>query len=208
MQRKNPGTVMRYLVAVCALVSALAMVGCGGGDDDGGATVTSGETIPSVNTGAVNVNGSNVQSLVNQAFTFQNGAIFDPSLTGNQATLTFTSPTAVSLASGNSTSTGSVTFGSCTLAFTQGPLQGKRITFTTCTFQVTAGSVVAGGAAVSGTLTLTLSGPFGSGTSLTINIQVSILTNGTLLINGVSTGIIISSNGSPVTTGTTGAGGQ
>ena len=37
MQRKNPGKAMRYLVAVCALVSALAMVGCGGdGDDDGG----------------------------------------------------------------------------------------------------------------------------------------------------------------------------
>ena len=36
MQRKNLGKAMRYLVAaVCALVSALALVGCGGGDDDG-----------------------------------------------------------------------------------------------------------------------------------------------------------------------------
>ena len=54
MQRKNPGKAMRYLVAVCALVSALAMVGCGGDGDDDGGTVTSGQTIPSVNTGAVN----------------------------------------------------------------------------------------------------------------------------------------------------------
>ena len=54
MQRKNPGKAMRYLVAVCALVSALAMVGCGGDGDDDGETVTSGETIPNVNSGPVN----------------------------------------------------------------------------------------------------------------------------------------------------------
>jgi hypothetical protein len=57
---------MRYLVAVCALVSAFAMVGCGGDGDDDGGTVTSGQTIPSVNTGAVNVTSSNVQALVGQ----------------------------------------------------------------------------------------------------------------------------------------------
>jgi hypothetical protein len=39
-------------------------------------------------------------------------------------------------------------------------------------------------------------------------VQISILADGTLLVNGVSTGIIISSNGTPVTTGTTGTGGQ
>jgi hypothetical protein len=55
---------MCYLVMICALVSMLALVGCGG-DDDGG-TVTSGQTIPSVNTGAVNVTSSNVQALVGQ----------------------------------------------------------------------------------------------------------------------------------------------
>jgi hypothetical protein len=40
-------------------------------------------------------------------------------------------------------------------------------------------------------------------------VQVSILADGTLLVNGVSTGIIISSNGTPVVTGTgsTGTGG-
>ena len=53
MQRKNPGKAMRYLVAVCALASALALVGCGGDDDEGGTTVTSGETISNVNSGPV-----------------------------------------------------------------------------------------------------------------------------------------------------------
>ena len=45
MQRKNLRRAMHYLVAVCALVSALAMVACGGGGDEGGGpTVTSGES--------------------------------------------------------------------------------------------------------------------------------------------------------------------
>ena len=209
MQRKNPSKAMRYLVAVCALISALVIVGCGGdGDDEGGTTVTSGETIPNVNTGPVAVNASTVQSLVGQPVTFANGGIFDPSLTGNSATLTFTGPTTASVSSGGSTSTANTAFGSCTFTFTQGPLGGKSVTFTTCTLQITASNVTTGGGAVNGSLTLTLSGPFGSGTSIAITVQISILANGTLLVNGVSTGIIISSNGSPLTTGTTGTGGQ
>ena len=205
MQRKNPGKAMCYLVVICALVSALALVGCGGGDDDGGGTVTSGQTIPSVNTGAVNVTSSNVQALVGQQFIFPNGSIFDPSLGNNPATLTFTSanPPTFSLTSGGATSSGNATFGSCTLNFTQGPLAPKSITFNPCTFQITSGAVTVGGGAVPGTLTLTL------GTNIvTFNVQVSILSNGTLLVNGQSTGIIISSNGTPVTTGSTGSSGQ
>src|SRR5215470_2709729 len=82
MQRKNLGKAMRYLVAVCALVSALALVDCGGGGggNEGGATVSSGETISTVNTGAVALNSSNVQAVVGQQFTFANGSIFDPSI--------------------------------------------------------------------------------------------------------------------------------
>jgi hypothetical protein len=206
MQRKNPGKAMYYLVVICALVSALAMVGCGGGDDDDdGGTVTSGQTIPSVNTGAVNVTSSNVQALVGQQLTIPNGSIFDPSLGNNPATLTFTSanPPTFSLTSGGATSSGNATFGSCTLNFTQGPLAPKSITFNPCTYQITASNVTVGGGAVPGTLTLTL-----GNTIVTFSVQVSILSNGTLLVNGQSTGIIISSNGTPVTTGSTGTGGQ
>jgi hypothetical protein len=210
MQQRNLDKTMRYLVAVCALVSALALVGCGGGGgDDDETAATSGETLPTVNTGAVDVNSTNVQALVGQPMTFSNGSIFDPSLGNNPVTLTFTSQNQANLTSGGATSSANTTFGSCTFTFTQGPLAGKSITFTTCTFQVTASNVTVGGGAVSGTLTLTLSGPFGSGTCIAITVQVSILANGTLLINGVSTGIIISSNGTPISTGTgsTGTGG-
>jgi hypothetical protein len=210
MQRKSLGKAMCYLVAVCALVSALALVGCGGGggDDNGGTTVTSGETISSVNSGPVPVNGANVQAVVGQLLTFSNGSFFDPSIGNNPATQVFTSSTTSSLSSGGSTSSGSTTFGSCTFAFTQGPLAGKSITFTTCNLQITGSNVTVGGGAVNGTLTLTLSGPFGSGTCIAITVQITILADGSLLVNGTSTGIKISSTGSPTTTGTTGTGGQ
>src|SRR5215510_6929706 len=183
MQRKNPGKAMCYLVMICALVSALVLVGCGGGDDDDGGTVSSGQTIPNVNSGAINVTSSNVQALVGQQLTFTNGSIFDPSLGNNPATLTFTSanPPTFSLTSGGATSSGNATFGSCTLNFTQGPLAGpppKSITFNPCTFQITASNVTVGGAPVPGTLTLTL-----GTTVVTFNVQVSIVSNGTLVVN-------------------------
>ena len=174
MQRKNPGKAMRYLVAVCALISALAIVGCGGGDDGGGTTVTSGETIPTVNSGPVGLSSSNVQAVVGQPFAFQNGGVFDPSLAGTPTTLTFTSSNQASVAatSGGSTSTAGVGFGSCTFTFTQGPLQGKVIKFDPCTIQITTSNVTAGGGAVSGTLTLTLTGPFGTATTA-ITVQIT-----------------------------------
>jgi hypothetical protein len=205
MQRKNPGKTMRYLVAVCALASALAMFGCGGGDgDDGGATTTS-----NVSNVPVPVNANTVQAVVGQQFTMPNGAIFDPGIGNNPVTFAFTSPTTFSLTSGSSTASGNVAFGSCTLTFTlsgfpagQGPQVGKVINFTTCSIQITASNVTVGGGAVSGTLTLTLIGPTGSSTSSAITVQVSILGNGTLVVNGVATGITISG-----TTGTTGTGG-
>jgi hypothetical protein len=157
-----------------------------------------------VNTGAVPVGSANVQALVGLPIPFANGSIFNPSIGNNSTTLTFTSPTTFNLTGeGN----GNTTFGSCTFTFTQGPLVGQSVTFTTCSFQITASNVTVGGGAVSGTLTFTLGGPFGSGSGIAITVPVSILADGTLLVNGVSTGIIISATGFPTTTGTTGTGG-
>ena len=204
MQQRNLGKAMRYLVVVCALVSAFAMVGCGGdGDDDGGATTTS-----NVSNQSVPVNATTVQAILGQQFTIPNGAIFDPGIGNNPVTFTFPTSTTFSLG-GSSTASGDVAFGSCTLTVklsgfpaAQGPQVGKVIPFTTCSIQITASNVTVGSGAVSGTLTLTLSGPNGSSTSLAITVQVSIRSDGTLVINGVATGITISG-----TTGTTGTGG-
>jgi hypothetical protein len=214
MQRKNLRTAMRYLVAVCALISALAIVGCGGGGggDESVSPVTSGETVSNVNTGPIGVSSTTVQALVGLPATFSDSFIFDPSLGHNSATLTFTgSGNTFDLDSGGSTSSGDTTFGSCILTYRRGPLGVKSITFPTCTFQVTASNVTAGGGAVSGTLTLTLSGPFGSGTCFPITVQIRIAADGSLLINDRPVNITISVTGAPVTsttgTGTTGTGG-
>ena len=205
MQRKNPGKTMRYLVAVCALASALAMFGCGGGDgDDGGATVSNVSTPP------IPVNATTVQALVGQQFTIPNGSIFSPGISGNTPVLfTFTSPTTFNLTSGSSAASGDVTFGSCTLTVklsgfppSQGLQVGNSINFTTCSIQITASNVTVGGGPVSGTLTLTLGGPNGSSTSLAITVQVSIRSDGILVINGVATNFTISG-----LTGATGTGG-
>jgi len=201
MQRRNIGKAMYCLVAILALVSTFALVGCGGGGGDD--ETTSSSNVSNVSNTPVPVNASTVQAVVGQPLTIPNGAIFDPSIGSNTpATFTFASPTTFSLGSGGATSSGNTAFGSCTLTYTQGPLAPKVITFTTCVLQITGSNVPVGGGAASGTLTLTLSGPFGSSTSLAITVQISILADGTLVLNGVSTGITISG-----TTGTTGTGG-
>src|SRR6266566_9471813 len=89
MQQRNLDKAMRYLVAVCALGSALAMVGCGGGGGDDGASTTS-----NVSNQSVPVNPTTVQAVLGQPFTIPNGAIFDPGIGNNPVTFTFTSPTA------------------------------------------------------------------------------------------------------------------
>jgi len=214
MQRKNLGTAMRYLVVVCALISAFAMVGCGGGGGGGEGTqpVTSGETLPTVNTGSMNLSNSTVQALEGQQFVFP-GSIFDPSLAGTQSTLTFTGSGSTSTSEAfdlNPGGGGDTTFGSCTFTFTRGRLAGKSVKFDPCTIQITASNVTVGGGAVSGTLTFTLVGPFGSA-SVAITVQIRILADGTLEVNGKSFNITISTTGTPVTsttgTGSTGTGG-
>src|SRR5437667_12850932 len=101
--QKTLGKAMRYLVAVCALVSAFAMVGCGGdGSDDGGATTTS-----NVSNQSVPVNPTTVQAMLGQQFTIPNGAIFDPGIGNNPVTFTFPSSTTFSLG-GSSTASGDV----------------------------------------------------------------------------------------------------
>jgi len=195
---------MYHLVVIGALVSALALVGCGssGGGDNNGSGTTTTSNVANVPDTAVPVTSSTVQAVLGEQFTFQPGSIFDPSIGSNPATLTFTTPTTSSVTSGGTTSDGDTTFGSYTFSFNRGPLSGKSITFTTCSFHVHASNVPVGSGAVNGTLTLVLTGPNGSGTSIAITVQVSILSNGTLVLNGVVTGITISG-----TTGTTGAGG-
>src|SRR5262245_52732448 len=166
MQCSNVGKAMYHLVVIGALVSALALVGCGGGGGDNGSGnngsgTTTTSNVANVPDTAVPANATTVQAVLGDQFTFQPGSIFDPSIGSNPATLTFDTPTTSSLTREGTKSSGTTTFGSCTFSFTQGPLSGtgKSITFTTCSFHVHASNVPVGSGAVNGTLTLVLTGP-------------------------------------------------
>ena len=210
MQQKNPGKAMCYLVAICALVSALALVGCSGGDGGNDGGLTNGDKLPKgVDTGTLKANNSTVQALEGQQFTLP-GSLFDPSLVNNQATLVFTAPTQAGESfdltpNGAPKSSGNTTFGSCIFTFNQGSLAipGKLpVIIDPCTIDITSGPVTAGGGTVPGTLTFIL------GTiSFNVSVRISLDSNGILLVNNKSTGIKISADGTPITTGSTGAGG-
>jgi len=207
MQQRNLGKAMRYLMAVCALVSALAMFGCGdGGDDETTARPVSNVAVPT--------SASSVQGLVRQQFIIPDGSAFFPGLPSTPLTLSFTSPTTFTLTSGNSMATGTLAFGSCTFTVSTSTIGGLQAppsvtipTFQTCNFVVTAiAPLEAGGATGQATIILQLARPGGTPINFTLlagtTITVSITPDGQLIINGGPTGITI-----PPTTGTTGTGG-
>jgi hypothetical protein len=204
MQRRNVGKAVYYLVAIVALVSAFALVACGGDDDDGG-------EIRTVSNQSVPVNSTTVQAVTGQQFTIPNGSAFSSGLPATPVTLTFNSSSTFTLTSGNQTASGTVAFASCTFTVTSsnipGLATGQIPTFSICNFVVTANTPLEeGGDAAQGTLTLQLgrngviliTATLPSGVSITI----SILDDGTLVINGINTSVT-----PPPTTGTTGAGG-
>jgi hypothetical protein len=208
MQRRNVGKAMYYLVAMLALVSAFALVACGGGDDDEGESAqtrtVSNQTVP--------VNSNTVQAVVGQQFTIPNGSDFSPGLSAGPATLTFNTPSTFTLTpSGGGTATGTVGFGSCSFTVSNSNIPGLPAgtsipTFTTCNFLVngTAPLTTGGGAGQAtillilgrGNITITASLPSG------VTITIALLADGTLIINGVNTSVV-----PPPTTGATGTGG-
>ena len=204
MQRRNLGKAMRYVVAVCALVSALGMFGCGGDDDE--------TTTRSVSNVSVSTSASTAQALVGQPFTIPNGSAFFQGLPNTPVTLTFTPSSAFTL-TGGGTATGVVTYpGSCAFTVSTSNITGLPAgtaipTFTICNFVVTATvPLQVGGGTGPGTVVLQL----GRNGVVLINatlpagvtVTVSIDANGQLVINSVTTGVPV-----PTTTGTTGTGG-
>ena len=211
MQQKNVGKATRYLMAVWALVSALGIVGCGGGD---GNDETTSRTVSNL---AVPVNANTAQAIGGQQFAISDVSAFSSGASNAPATLTFgtsTSPTTApfTLTSGNSTATGTVAFGSCTFTISNSNIAGLPAgtfiqTFTICNLVITATVPLdAGGASGPATVALQL-GRDGrvlitATLSINVTITVSIDAGGHLVINGSSTDVIV-----PPSTGTTGTGG-
>jgi hypothetical protein len=208
MQGRNMRKAMYYLVMILALVGSFTLVACGGGDDGGDDA-----QLRTVSNQSVPVNSNTVQAVVGQQFTIPNGSAFSPGLPATPATLTFNTPSTftVTPSSGGGTASGNVDFGSCTFTVTvsniAGLLPGPIQTFSICNFIVNANAPLElGGASGQATVTLQLGR---NGTILItatlptgVTITISLLADGTLIINGVNTSII-----PPPTTGTTGTGG-
>ena len=197
MQQTSLGKIARCLMAAFVLVSSLALLACPGDDDD--------EVIVDV-AATVPASGATVEAVRGQAFALPSGAVFNA---GTQPLmLTFNSPSTATIARGNTTATGTVTFASCTFVITassfpagQGPQVGQTFSFPTCNLQVTANDVERDGGEVVGTLVLVLVGPTGSVTSNSITVEVAIDEDGGLIINDVETDVDTDVTG---TTGTTG----
>lgn len=197
MQQTRWGRTVRYLAVGLVVLSALALLGCPGDDDDEG----QGATFDLTNV-AVPASSTTVAAVQGQAFTLPSGAVFNAG--AGAVNLTFNSATTATLSrTGATSSNANVTFASCTFVVSAGGfVPAGTYTFPTCVFQVTAGDVEQGGGAISGTLTLMLVGPTGSVTSNAITVQVTIRADGVILINNVVTPVDVDSG-----TGATGIAG-
>jgi hypothetical protein len=146
-------------VAVCVLVSSLAMFACGGDDEEG--------EIKNVNA-TVAATTSTVPSVVGREITIANGQVFGGPVGSNPITFIFTTPTTFALRQGTLALAGNVSYGSnasCTFVVTQGG--GGALAVATCNLVVVANNVVVGTGQVSGIITLVLNN--GAGITVSSN---------------------------------------
>jgi hypothetical protein len=186
MQRKHFGKALRYLVAVCALVSALAIVACGGDDDE--------SEIQNV-VATVAADDNTVPAVQGRPFTIANGQVFGGPVGSNPVVLTFTTPRTFTLtraATGLSLS-GTVSYGSnasCTFVVTSGG-QGA-LDVDTCNLIVNANNVVTGTGQASGTISLVLNNDAGTTiTSDALPATVFIDGDGELFVVNPVTGVSV-----------------
>jgi hypothetical protein len=186
MQQKHLGQAMRYLVAVCVLVSAFALLACGG-DDDEGEVKNVVATVPA--------SQGTVPAVQSRPFTIANGQVFGGSVGSNPVILTFTTPTTFTLtrAVPSLSLIGNVSYGSggsCTFIVTQGG--GGALSISTCNLIVNANNVVAGTGQVSGTISLVLNNSAGiTITSDALPATVFINGDGELFVVNPVTGVAV-----------------
>jgi len=202
MQQTSLGSPVRYSVAVLLLISACVLFACSGGT---GVKRNILATAPLDSNNVVALEGS-----FPPQFTFPDGSVFDPGIGNNPVTFTFvassgTTSTLFNLAKFGSAAValGGVTFvtpGVCTLNVTastfligQGPQTGDTINLSTCNLVISAHNVEVAGGTVNGIIALMLTNATTSvsaaSISLTLLSSVSILHDGSLLLNSVHTGI-------------------
>lgn len=186
MQRKHLGQAMRYLVAVCVLISTFAILACGGDDEEG-------EVINFSVT--VEADDDTVPAVQGRPFTIPNGQVFGGNFGTLPVILTFTTPrtfTMTRAATGLAVS-GNVSYGdndSCTFVITAGG-QGA-ISVSSCNLLVSANNVVAGIGTATGIISLLLRGDSGSTqTSDPLPATVFINDDGELFVVNPVTGVSV-----------------
>lgn len=205
MQQTRLAQIRRYMAVILVVVSALALSGCPGDDDE---SDNVDEGLFNLNSAPVSLNASSGPALVNssllgETLDFPNGVLFTAGI--DPLSMTFTSANVATFSrSGSASSNAAVGFSnSCTFAVIVpgGVIPVGTYFFPVCRLNVTAASVQQGGGTVPGLVTLTLGlNENQTVTSLNfISVDVSIDANGVLVIDGVSTPVNVESG-----TGTTG----
>jgi hypothetical protein len=185
MQRKHFGRALRYLVAVCALVSALAILACGG-DDEEGEVKNVVATVPA--------DEDTIAAVQGRTFTIANGQVFGGPVGSNPISLTFTTPATFTLTQSQPPLSliGNVDYDddSCRFVVTSGG-QGA-LTVETCNLIVNANNVVVGIGQVSGTISLVLNNDAGiTITSDALPTTVFIDGDGELFVVNPVTGVSV-----------------
>jgi hypothetical protein len=185
MQRKHLDQAMRYLVAVCVLISTFAILACGG-DDEG--------EIKDVNV-TVDADDVTVPAVQGRPFTIPNGQVFGGNIGNLPVILTFTMPrefTMTRAATGLALS-GTVSYGdgdSCTFTATTGG-QGA-LSVSSCDLLVNANNLVVGTGTVTGTISLTFRNDAGIAiTSDPLSATVFINGDGELFVVNPVTGVSV-----------------
>lgn len=170
---------MKFAIAAMAIS---VLTACGGGGDDGPATVATANLAP------VSVTTTLAEAVASQPFAFANGvpdfgttAPTTVTLAGTSAAPTF------AIASGGSTASGALSIGSCIFTVTSStfpstsPLrQGAVITVNPCTLKVATLGAIANGGTVDRNVTLVLRNTDSTPRALPISISPS----GEVRING------------------------
>lgn len=173
------------LVARLALVGTVALLGCADNEENERRNVT---------VGALRITEATAAVLGGEDFSFANGV--EPFGTaGTSTTVEFTNDaTGANITAGTFTAASRMAYGSCIFRVAESEFEpphplapGSRVPIPRCTLKITAEGVPVGGGPVPGVAILTL----GRARSRAIAVAVRLDEDGSLFVNGVDTGIMV-----------------
>jgi hypothetical protein len=179
--------VNKLILTLAAMVSSVALVACGGSDDEPPKVVATDTNVA--------VNPTVAAAVVSKPFVFT-GGVPELGTTGSATTLSITSTaTAPSFAinAANQQATGTMTFGSCIFTITASTFQpthplgvGKTITVNPCNIRVATAGLREDSPALERAVALQLGAALSTNTSVTVDVNEG----GQLIISGQNVGTV------------------